>query len=181
MDELNLIKSFLNNKTDDQVETITKDWWEAIGDFPEAVWYEAKKRLVKACMIFMVTPGEFRKMCEEVEPEELGYASTKQAYTECYFNIHQQNKITQPRRWSHPTVFIASEALRAENCGRGISEHGQFKKAYLAAIYRDLNGSRLPCPPVVLPMLDRKQGKSDQCANSHLAKLKSKFGGSTNA
>ncbi|RNC77072.1 hypothetical protein DA717_12325 [Piscirickettsiaceae bacterium NZ-RLO2] len=173
---MHLIKPFLNNKTKTQKAQIVDNWWEAIGDIPSAVWNEAKKCLVKVHFVFMITPGEFRKMCLEIKPEELGYASTKQAYAECYLNIRQHHKIRQPRHWSHATVFIASEALKTQNSGRGVSEYAQFEKSYLKAIYRDLNGERLPHPPVVLPMIENKPGKSRQCGSDHLAKLRGALG-----
>ncbi|WP_230384908.1 hypothetical protein [Piscirickettsia salmonis] len=176
LDKMNLIKPFLNNKTDEEVERITSDWWEAIGNFPNVVWDAARTQLLKTMTSFMVTPGEFRKMCQEVKPEELGYTSTKQAYAECYLNIRQRHKVTQPRHWSHATVFIASEALRAQNYACGISEYRKFEKSYLKAIYRDLNGERLPYPPVVLPMIENKPAKSRQCGSEHLAKLRGALG-----
>ncbi|WP_059372755.1 hypothetical protein [Piscirickettsia salmonis] len=159
LDKMNLIKPFLNNKTDEEVERITSDWWEAIGNFPNVVWDAARTQLLKT-----------------VKPEELGYTSTKQAYAECYLNIRQRHKVTQPRHWSHATVFIASEALRAQNYACGISEYRKFEKSYLKAIYRDLNGERLPYPPVVLPMIENKPAKSRQCGSEHLAKLRGALG-----
>ncbi|MGJ3494414.1 hypothetical protein ACR9PT_07515 [Piscirickettsia salmonis] len=173
---MNLIKPFLNNKTDEEIERVTTDWWEAIGEFPRVVWDAARTQLLKTIRAFMVTPGEFRKMCLEVKPEELGYMSIKQAYAECYLNIRQPHKIRQPRNWSHATVFIASEVLKTQNCGRGISEYAQFEKSYLKAIYRDLNGERLPYPPIVLPMIENKPAKSHQCGSDHLAKLRGALG-----
>ncbi|QGN97010.1 hypothetical protein [Piscirickettsia salmonis] len=167
---------FTKGKSRDEIAQLALDWENIVRSFPKQVLKAVNNMLLEASSHYAPNPGEYREMCFKVKPEELGYTNTKQAYAECYLNIRQRHKVTQPRHWSHATVFIASEALRAQNYACGISEYRYFEKSYLKAVYRDLNDERLPYPPVVLPMIENKPAKSRQCGSEHLAKLRGALG-----